>query len=59
MAEPCWGGSAVNTGWNSHEEDALLHVLGEALTGCSHERERFITSFSAISGLIRCVEDPF
>ena len=23
------------------------------------ERERFITSFPAISGLIRCVEDPF
>ena len=23
------------------------------------ERESFITSFPAISGLIRCVEDPF
>ena len=39
----------------------LLHAWGRPKLQLPawRERERFITSFPAISGLIRCVEDPF
>ena len=37
-----------------------INLTSALAWGCTHrERERFITSFPAISGLIRCVDDPF